>query len=208
MITYTFYCFFSLQFRCIKNAIAQGARNLNFNISLSEKHQCPRQPLLHNIISSRTKGCKPFYDILISKHIINHNTSDLETKWHVELGKLTGIETWTKYRKLCTEISFFNKMKWLQFRILHRILPVFLVLFQTSATSAIFCLNGEETISHFFYRRPNIQIFINETTHFMGSVGIDITIDEKKMIFGNTNLYEKFYMVLQTEKNPSIYSNF
>ena len=50
----------------------------------------------------------------------------------------------------------------------------------------------------------------------MGSVRIDITIDEKKIIFGNTSLelfftlsfYEKFYMVLQTEKTPAIYSNF
>lgn len=200
--TFTFYSFDDvktktglnlnfLQFQSIKNAITQGARHLNFNISLSEKHQRPTQPLLHNIISFRSKGCKPFYNILISKQIVHHNSSDLEMKWHNELGNLIGIETWANYRKICTGISFFNKMKWLQFRILHRILPVnrLLCKFVPNIRNICdFCLNGEETITHFFYRCPNIQIFITETTQFMNSIGIDITIDEKKMIFGNANL--------------------
>ena len=93
-------------------------------MGLIEKHSRPRQPLLRSILLLNKRGCRDFYNIFIRREIFNFNLAEQEQKWHLELGFRIGIETWNKTMAICAGINFFNNLKWLQFRIIGRSLPV------------------------------------------------------------------------------------
>lgn len=196
-----------LQYQSILAAIVSCSRNLNFNISLSEAHPRPRQPLLISILNSAKKGCKKFYDILRSKDILNFNCTKIENKWHEELGGITGIRQWDKIRLLSTNLKFHNDVKWLQYRIFHRSLPTNRILSKfipNKSNLCDFCLLETETISHFFYRCQITNTFLQQTQIFLETLNLGFRINEKTILFGNTNQDQNSFsnlMILYMKKH-------
>ncbi|HBI39496.1 MAG TPA: hypothetical protein DDY16_00910, partial [Tenacibaculum sp.] len=179
-----------LNYLSIINAIKSAARVLNFNMGLIEKHSRPRQPLLRSILSLNKRGCRDFYNIFISRDIVNFNLAEQEQKWHLELGFRMGIETWNKTRAICAGINFFNNLKWLQFRIIARSLPVNKILakhVRGKSASCRFCDGTIENIRHLFIQCPaTIATFIDFKT-LLANNNLDFNCNERTLLFGDTN---------------------
>ena len=78
----------------------------------------PQKPFLIDIALSSNKGCSRYYQLLRKKAILNNKIHKRESKWHQELGTNFSIQFWNNSRRLCTNIKFDNKIKWLQFQII------------------------------------------------------------------------------------------
>lgn len=177
-----------LEYHSICQSILSGARQLNYNITLTEKHPCPRQPILINIITSKMKGCKRFYNILVSKSIIHFNLSKIETKWHGEMEGIVGLQTWDSYRSICSNIKFHNNLKWMQYRILHRSLPTNRILCKfvpNKQNICDFCNTETETISHLFVTCQVTRQFLENITEYLSHLNLGIVLTVKKVLFGD-----------------------
>ena len=177
-----------LEYHSICQSILSGARKLNFNITRIENHPYPRQPILINILTTKLKGCKKFYNILMSKSIIHFNLSKAETKWHDELGGIVGLHTWDSYRSICSNIKFHNNLKWLQYRILHRSLPTNRILCKfvpNKQNICDFCNREPETISHLFVTCQVTKQFLEHFTNFLNGLNQGFRITKKKILFGD-----------------------
>lgn len=179
-----------LQHGSLLSSIKEGARNLNFNFGQLECHPRPRQPILFSILTSKIKGCKTFYKILNSKNLTNYNSSDVENKWHTELGSYLGLDTWNSFYSLCANIKYHNNMKYLQFQILQRSLRTNRILckFLPKQTNmCTFCNNSVETISHLFFDCGKTSLFLDSLNLLLQNVHIFIKLTRKNMLFGNAN---------------------
>ena len=101
-----------------------------------------------------------------------------------------GIETWNKTRAICAGINFFNNLKWLQFRIIARSLPVNKILakhVRGKSASCRFCDGTIENIRHLFIQCPaTIATFIDFKT-LLANNNLDFNCNERTLLFGDTN---------------------
>jgi hypothetical protein len=161
---------------------------LNFNLALTEHHPLPRQPLIHNIAMKSDKGCRDFYVILRNKEVLNTNKSYVEQKWHEELGFILSVESWDRYRANFSKINFMNNIKWLQFRIFHRVLQTNRIRskYKPNVVNICdICKAEPETISHLFFRCLPVRHFWNNLNTFSTNIGSALNINEKEILFGD-----------------------
>jgi hypothetical protein len=83
-----------LTYNRILISVREGAGKLSFNLSNSTIQFRPHVPLLYSILTSKMKGCKFFYNILMGKHFIQTSTRAIENKWHTELGSIVAVVSW------------------------------------------------------------------------------------------------------------------
>ena len=107
-----------LEFECLISSILAGARKLNYKICTTI-HPEPRQPLFISLLSVQKKGCRTFYDCLMSKQFFNTGTGSVENKWLTELGTLVSVHSWDHFYQMQSKINFFNVIKWMHYRIVH-----------------------------------------------------------------------------------------
>ena len=86
-----------------------------------------------------------------------------QTRWNKQLNITP--EQWKKIYTLPYLITKDTYLLWLQYRILHNILPTnsYLVKIQVCESNNItFCKNNKETIDHLFWLCEVIQLFIEQ----------------------------------------------
>ena len=177
-----------LEFESLKRSILAGARKLNFNIHTSTIHPEPRQPLLISLLSVQKKGCRTFYDCLMSKQFLNTGTGSVENKWHTELGTLLSVHSWDHFYKMQSKIKFFNDIKWLQYRILHHSLKTNYVVskfINDMNPDCTFCKANPETISHLFFFCPLVLNFWEVIKNTFSNFDVEINITASKILFGD-----------------------
>ena len=88
----------------------------------------------------------------------NDNIPPGQRKWNLEFNNLN----WKHIYKLCHKTSIECQLRWLQLRILLRVLPTNRYLHLRNIkdnASCTFCQNEEETIVHFFWHCPFVKQF-------------------------------------------------
>ena len=177
-----------LQYISLKTSIISGSKKIHFNIAMCERHQRPRQPLLISLLHKDKKGGKLFYSILRSKLVLGFNPSKTEGKWHTELGGIIGVNTWDMYKSLCANIKFHNTLKWLQLKILNRIVSTNYTLSKfipNHESTCNFCLVQTQTIPHLFYECALTSEFLGQLINFLLSLNVNIDLNLKKVLFGD-----------------------
>ena len=177
-----------LDFESLKQSVLAGARKLNHNLNISTLYPRPRQPLLVMLLSMQKKGCRNFYNIFMSKKKLNTSTSEIESKWHEELGLILSVNSWNTFYKMYSKICYFNDIKWLQYRILHHSLKTNIVVskFRNEVNPVCtFCLSNPETISHLFFSCITVLRFWEDIKNIFADFNIEINLSIYKILFGD-----------------------
>ena len=120
---------------------------------------------------------------------------------------------WNKVNQLVIDCTKESKLKWFQYRIVHRILGTNDLLFKCKIKNnpmCSFCNTYIETIEHlFFFCRQTKYIWL-QVENWIKTVNVDISFDIKTVLFGfekNKNaalnsitIYVKQYIFQQSRK--------
>ena len=113
-----------------------------------------------NVLLPTENTTKWAYKKLVEPKLIL--TCTCESKWNAELG---AVPNWSRLIGHLTESTKNIELRWLQFRILHRIIPTrkLLNLYRiTENDQCVFCNRATETVSHLFVHCPKVKAFWNE----------------------------------------------
>ena len=105
-------------------------------------------------VESTTKWA---YKKLLAPKLIE--TCSCESKWNIELGT---VPNWKRINKSLTESTKNIELRWLQFRILHKLLPTrkMLKIFKIiEDDKCVFCKQAVETASHLLVHCPKVKTF-------------------------------------------------
>ena len=115
-------------------------------------------------------------------------TGSIENKWHTELGTILSVHSWNYYYKMQSKITFFNDIKWLQYRILHHSLKTNYVVskFKNDVSpDCTFCKTRPETTSHLFFYCPLVYNFWEVIKNAFSIFNTVINIKATKILFGD-----------------------
>ena len=138
-----------------------------------------------------TKGCRPYYLLLRKKNVLINKIYKRESKWHQELGSNFSIEHWNNSRKLCAEIRFDNKLKWLQYQIIRNSLQTNYIVSHFNRNvpkHCYYCRENNELISHLFWSCRVVQDFMNDLIVFFTNITFDYLPSRNQFLFGFHNL--------------------
>ena len=103
------------------------------------------------IILSGGKGTKYFYENLNKIHL----TLTFKQKWHDDLKVDLKDDIWRQLFRICFKTIQDPYFKWLQYRIMHRILGTQIILHKMGVADSNKCLlcrsTSEETLLHLFF---------------------------------------------------------
>lgn len=150
---------------------------------MSKEHG-PRIPNSIYLFYKDTKGCKEIYNILIAnkrEQIIS------SIRWRNLGDNFTDLE-WNRIYCLCFKAVQERKFNWLQFQILHRIIPTNYYLHKLKLTDSplcSFCKTDIETIDHHFYECFYVkELCCDIEEWFLNEFDISIAFDRKSVLFG------------------------
>ena len=175
-----------LNFLSIVKALKDGAKKIKLNTTCLFPQDSPRPLLLHLILFAKPKGCQFFYKIMMSESKINLKKKyDCDSKWNSELERKNA---WDSYRTLVKNIRFLNHLKWLQYRILRRIIPTNRILSKfvpSIVNNCDFCNASQDTISHAFFFCNQTAKFWGELSELLRQLGFCYDLNEKLVLFGD-----------------------
>ena len=109
-----------------------------------------------HVILRNKKGSKAIYDTFISnKSYVAKNVS----KWSTELNLDENVN-WNKIQYTVFRTTTDVKLRWLQYRISHRIIATNKLLYKINIKDnpfCTFCQLEEETIAHLFFECDHVQ---------------------------------------------------
>lgn len=146
----------------------------------------PYIPQYISIFLSKEKGTEGIYDLFIDQCNFKPKS---EFKWENNL-KFNVSELWWKNAYYFT-VQFLSdvKLRWLQFRIIHRIIVTNQYLFNTGLKDSqlcTFCHTLPETIIHLYWECDKVKHFWNctETWIMLYTNNIEKFITERTVFFG------------------------
>ena len=194
----------------IKSYLEKHSNILLINCTI----QRPLIPLPVTKLVKSIKGSKVFYEILQSNKIVHFNP-----KWNQKLNIEIPLDQWEKIYKSCFFSVTDNHLKWLQFKIINRILGTRSLLFKMKITNdplCAFCKESEETIIHLFSECPQTYLlwkhmfsWINQVLHrplnFNKTIILLGHLDNYNPIPINTILLTtKLYIFTQARQNKKL----
>ena len=147
----------------------------------------PQRPFLIDIAFSTNKGCSSYYKMIREKQILSNKIHKREEKWHEELGAHFSVTFWNNSRRLCANINFDNKLKWIQFQILRNSLQTNYIVshFKPNVPKHCqYCSERDELVSHLFWSCQIIQTFLNDVIAYFATINFDYTPSKTQMLFG------------------------
>ena len=183
-------------------------RSLGTNARNFESPHLPCQPLLINVLNMSKKGCSVYTNLLKKKKNLSSPLVERESRWHLELQTTFSTNFWNKTYKLTSEIKFENKIKWLQYQIVRNSLFTNYKVHKFKphiSPLCTFCSDVEnpphnELISHIFWDCLVTQQFWQGLTGWLGTLGSQITLDRKIVLFGmhekSVNAKENFIILV------------
>ena len=153
------------------------------------------------IICSVIKGTKVYYNILMQ----DNSLPNCCAKWEIKLGKLSWKFIFEKVRKI-KDI----KLRWLQIRILHRILGTNNITNHMGIVinnKCTFCKRDKENIQHIFWNCVYVHIFWNNLWSLVKNKcehTVNIQVNEELVLFGynvNSNTDTVFDLILLLAKS-------
>ena len=143
---------------------------------------------MHEIIHLQKKGCQKYYKLLRGKALSQGHGAHFEEKWHAELNRTFNVDTWDSINILTKNIRFHNNIKWLQYRLVRRVLPTNKILCKFvpgTINACSICGMLNDTISHTFVHCMPTSSFWSELSILLQNLGLTIEINEKSILFGN-----------------------
>ena len=178
----------------------------------------PNLPSSVKMFYINMKGCKDMYDILINR---KKETSTSILKWN-EKGYLFTMQEWSKIFELPFKITKESKLQWLQFQILHRIVPTNLYLFKLKikeSPACSFCKTDIESNKHVCVECNLVKDLWSDIEEwFLCKFNISVIFDRTTILFGKhknkdvhkvqnlMTLITKNYIFSTKYKNPSVLS--
>ena len=147
----------------------------------------PQKPFLIDLAFSTNKGCSSYYKIIREKQILSNKIYKREDKWHEELGSHFSVTFWNNSRRLCANINFDNKLKWIQFQINRNSLQTNYIVShfkQNVSKQCQYCLERDELVSHLFWSCHIVKIFLNEVISYFATINFEYTPSKTQMLFG------------------------
>ena len=173
--------------------INSARRSLGLVLTTPVPTPLPYQPLLISIANSVKTGCNYYYRLLRKKSNLEANMSTRENKWHQELGIIISKQFWSKTYMLTAEISYDNKMKWLQFQLVRNSLYTNYKVNKFNSHMSPFCTfclqrsqnsKNLELVSHVFKECSIVHVLWTGVQSWLNSLGINLPLDTKSLLFG------------------------
>ena len=179
--TYLINCTF-LQFYGLVLSVKNWLKSLDFN---SYRQYNPLIPFNISIFMKSVKGCKDMYKVL------NNNICTVmsEKKWEdvLDLGELP----WRKINYYCIFFSQSTKLRWFQYRIIHRILGTNSFLKKIKIKDSdlcTFCREVPETIEHMFLGCHLVsELWHGVSDWIFGKTYIELPLNLILVLFGIMN---------------------
>ena len=204
-------CF--LKFHSVKTAILHFIKSRKVQIGLSQCYEVyPYIPFHIHILNFRFNGSKQIYQFL---NYMEVNPSSI-LKWNAHYA--ADIKT-PEVFKNCFRITVDSSLQWLQFRILHRILPVGSYLKKiriTADDTCQFCHSDQETLEHVFFTCVKVMpLWTDLAEYILEKSQNAVVFDSYSVIFGKpftiTNmsvnkiiLFTKQYIYLNLKQNKNL----
>ena len=129
-----------------------------------------------------------------------------ELKWHQELSTVFSLDFWSNARKLYSEVSMDNKLKWLQYQIVRNSLQTNFIVshFKLNVSRLCsYCHHADELISHVFWSCSLVQRFLVQLINFLSTCSLQFTPSRTNVLFGYHQLpyyHPKNYILLLFKK--------
>ena len=174
-----------LKFNGMQSAICKLVRTKNISLNKPCEIFSPYLPPFYRIIILNDKVSKEIYKLVNIKHV----TPTAFTRWRNELINLEDVKLGDTF-KICFKGTMDSSLQWLQFRTVHRILPVSYYLKKIKVKTndeCFFCEVDKETILHIFAECEIItDLWSNLACHILSKTNISVEFDEVSIIFGKT----------------------
>lgn len=182
-LTYTEFCHENpealtnfLSYMVVIRAIKKYQKSLNLNLSSNFEDD---EPLLWRVVE-KGNGC-------VHKHLLyTVDSAAGPQRWNRQFQNLEWKRIFMSLRKTTSDV----KLRWLQYRIAHRIVPTkrFLHLRKVVDTAVCtFCGLNDETIEHLFFDCVHVQSFWNNLLHNLknnSSHCDNLTFSKQIILFG------------------------
>ena len=178
----------------IKNFVVK----LNVQLVYNNRATLPRELA---IIYSQPKGTRVYYDTLVMDGIVPKCCRKWNEKFNTEINWKTTFKQVQSIQEI--------KLKWLQIRIIHRILATNVVLLSMGVQpedKCTFCHRERDSIEHMFWRCMYVSPFWNDFKDAVNNNCMHITnfsINEHLIIVGNDPRFKSdkiFYFIILSAK--------
>ena len=148
--------------------------------------QLPVQPVIVNIATLTEKGCNVYYRMLRKKKNLVNNIHTRESKWHLELGTVLGVDFWNKAYSFTAEIKNNNYIKWLHYQIVRNSLFTNYRVHQIKRHISPLCTacSAIENVSHVFWDCDLVWQFWQEVQVWLQQFNVSSTITKNMVLFG------------------------
>ena len=175
----------TMQFYSVISAISKFLKTMSVNRSDVSKDFSPFIPFYFEYILLNEKCSKVLYQLINSKDIVPKAIQ----KWNTELSLHLDINDSVKdFFKICFKTTTDTSIQWLQYRILHRILPTNYYLKKINVISydvCTFCKENVETIQHVFMTCSEIlPIWNNLSMYIYRKTSNRVGFNVKNVLFG------------------------
>ena len=162
--------------------------HIEYNIdTMSVFIQRPLRSFITSFVLKHDKGASNFYRAFISKQ---YEKPKCELKWEGELNFHQTVKWWKLQHKIIFLLSDI-RLRWLQYRIVHRILGTNSLLYKMGISESnlcTFCTRDVETSYHLFYGCDIVSNIWDSTVEYINtSCETSIALSLFDIIFGHKN---------------------
>ena len=192
-----------MQYTSIKSSITSFLKKIKFDRTTFKHEQLPLMPYYFKCILTENKCNKVVYKMLNTREGIPTALQKWNTTFQFD-GELKQVTR--KLFTICFKTSEDTAMQWLQYRLLHKILPVnsYLKQVKIKDNDNCFCCGEPEDIPHLFVLCPRINnLWTNLSMYIDSRIRIQTVFHLKNILFGEVPLYNNIpcnFVILVTKQ--------
>lgn len=171
-----------LKYEGVKRAVICYANSIG--ITLSGCRLCnPVYPFIMKCTNNRL-GHQKVYDMLTESGFVKLTCYN---KWeHVTGSHYSDIDS-KHFNIIANKCTPSTELKWLQYRIIHRILPVRHFLYKINyvdSPKCTFCNDCDETIYHIFWECDKVESIWREMKTWLRTIDVEMSFTKTQVMFG------------------------
>jgi len=163
-----------------------NAKNIDNSLKLVQ----PFRPPIVSLIHLANKGCSKWNYLFKWRAFTNKDRDDRERKWETKLGNRQGPYFWNRYYAYAKNISYDNKIKWIQHQVMRNSLKTNYIVAKFKdnfSPLCTFCSLSDEKIEHLFWECNLVQQLLNEIKIFFNQIwNLQLVFTKKNILFGKT----------------------
>jgi len=183
----------------LQQSIGSTKKHFNYIESIKNNPWCPNY---FQVIQNSKKGSKDFYEVFIKDMYVRPSS---ESKWEHILDFQQSEIWWRKCNSQIATTTNDIKLRWFQYRILHRILSTNSYLHKIGISDSnlcTFCNGVPESMYHLFVDCRYVLVFWENLFLWMNrTLGTDFEYNKLDIIFGKVeNNYEILNLIILLAK--------